>query len=276
MLFHGHIALAFLFLLETDPQILEHWGCADEDHLDKLLQAMVFGLECWRDATRLWWFEHIGLASMCLSSSVRSTKTSAAPYPEIRNPIVVYPSNIATAILSQFFLRLLARLFVNLAVCVRALIPKFTSFFCLVEQALRRMPFFTEWSCASSFEVILARQWSHFPTWAFASGTLGSRCIFHIMLRRRPWRRVGRCRFCTLIFFVSETAIVSFRTLPVSFPLPTISRTSLFTLFCPLILDHGACLKTSISGFKVHHSQTMLDTSFYHRLQSVKSGPAFF
>ena len=38
----------------TDPQILVHWGCADEDHLGKLLQAMVFGLECWRDATRLW------------------------------------------------------------------------------------------------------------------------------------------------------------------------------------------------------------------------------
>ena len=41
-------------LLETDPQILGHWGCADEDHLGKLLQAMVFGLECWRDAIRLW------------------------------------------------------------------------------------------------------------------------------------------------------------------------------------------------------------------------------
>ena len=31
MLLRGHIALAFLSLLETDPQILEHCGCADED-----------------------------------------------------------------------------------------------------------------------------------------------------------------------------------------------------------------------------------------------------
>ena len=54
MLLHGHIALAFLSLLETDPQILGHWGCADEYHLGKLLQAMVFGLECWRGVTRLW------------------------------------------------------------------------------------------------------------------------------------------------------------------------------------------------------------------------------
>ena len=40
-LLHGHIALPILSLLETDPQILGHSGCADEDHLGKLLQAMV-------------------------------------------------------------------------------------------------------------------------------------------------------------------------------------------------------------------------------------------
>ena len=32
-------------LLETDPQILEHRGNADEDHLGKSFQAMDFGLE---------------------------------------------------------------------------------------------------------------------------------------------------------------------------------------------------------------------------------------
>ena len=45
-LLHGDIAFAIPSLLETDPQILENWGYADEDHLGKLLQAMVFGLEC--------------------------------------------------------------------------------------------------------------------------------------------------------------------------------------------------------------------------------------
>ena len=39
----GHIALAIPSLLETDPQILEHWGCADEG---KSFQAMDSGLEC--------------------------------------------------------------------------------------------------------------------------------------------------------------------------------------------------------------------------------------
>ena len=42
----GHIALAIPSLPETDPQILEHWGYADEDHLGKSFQAMDFGLEC--------------------------------------------------------------------------------------------------------------------------------------------------------------------------------------------------------------------------------------
>ena len=35
-------------------------------------------------------FTHVGLVSVCLSSSVKSMKTSAAPCPGIRNPIVVY------------------------------------------------------------------------------------------------------------------------------------------------------------------------------------------
>ena len=52
-LLNGHIALAIPSLLETDPQILERWGCADEDHLGKSFQAMDFGVECKRDVTRL-------------------------------------------------------------------------------------------------------------------------------------------------------------------------------------------------------------------------------
>ena len=34
-LLRGHFALATLSLPETDPQILERWGCADEVHLGK-------------------------------------------------------------------------------------------------------------------------------------------------------------------------------------------------------------------------------------------------
>ena len=162
-----------------------------------------------------------------------------------------------------------ARLLINLAVCTRALFPKPASIFGLVEQAFWRMPFFTEWCGADSFEIILARQLSHFPTWASASRTSGSRRISLILLHERTRRRIRLCRFCTLNHIVTETAIVSFRTLPVGFPLPTVSQSSVFTLFCPLILDHGACFIISVSGLKILHSQILLDTSFYHRLQSV-------
>ena len=54
-LLHGHIiALAFLSLLGTHPQILERWGYADEVHLGKYIRAKDFGLECCRDVTRPW------------------------------------------------------------------------------------------------------------------------------------------------------------------------------------------------------------------------------
>ena len=40
-------------LPETDPQILEHWGYADDDHLGKTFQALDFCLECQHDVRRL-------------------------------------------------------------------------------------------------------------------------------------------------------------------------------------------------------------------------------
>ena len=76
-------------------------------------------------------------------------------------------------------------------------------------------------------------------------------------------------QFCTLLDIVSETAIVSFRTLPVGFPLPTISKNSLYTLFCSLILDHGVLLIISISASKILISNILLNTSFHHSFQSV-------
>ena len=75
--------------------------------------------------------------------------------------------------------------------------------------------------------------------------------------------------FSTLVNIVAETAIVSSRTMPVELPLPTISKNSLYTLFCPLILDHGVLLIISISGAKILISYVLLDTSLHHSFQSV-------
>ena len=68
---------------------------------------------------------------------------------------------------------------------------------------------------------------------------------------------------------MAETAIVSFYTLPVGFPLPTISKNSLYPLFCSLILDHGVLLIISISGTKILISNVLLGSSLHHSFQSV-------
>ena len=44
-LLRGHLALATLSPPETDPQILERWGCADEVPVGKYIRAKDFGLE---------------------------------------------------------------------------------------------------------------------------------------------------------------------------------------------------------------------------------------
>ena len=158
----------------------------------------------------------------------------------------------ATALLSPFLDPF--RLFINLAMRIRALFPKSATTLGLVEQAFWRVPLFTEWIGASSFEVILAGPSKHSTTGAPSSGTSGSRWFSLILPRRRARRRIRLCRFCTLIDILTETAIVSFRTLPVGFPLPTISQNSLSTLFWPLILDHGVSFPISVSGLKIHNS----------------------
>ena len=48
-LLRGHLALATLSLLETDPQILERWGFADEVHLGN----------SFREFHTLDWFLHV-------------------------------------------------------------------------------------------------------------------------------------------------------------------------------------------------------------------------
>ena len=100
-----------------------------------------------------------------------------------------------------------AGLFINLAMCIRALIPKSATTLDLVQQAFWRMKLFTEWSGASSFEVILAGPSRHSTTGTLASETSGSRCISLILPRRRARRRIRMFFFCTLIDVVTETAL---------------------------------------------------------------------
>ena len=122
---------------------------------------------------------------------------------------------------------------------------------------------------ASSFEVILAWQSKFSPTGTLSSGTSGSRCISLILLHERTQRWIRLCVFCMLVNIVTETAIVSFWTLPVGFPLPAIYKNSLSTLSCPLILDHGVSFIIVVFNPKIPVPWILVDTSFHHGLQSL-------
>ena len=63
--------------------------------------------------------------------------------------------------------------------------------------------------------------WTKTPETIKYAAAAGSFCF---VTTKMEWRRSGRSRrFGTLICIVSETTIVSFRTLPYGFPLPTIT-----------------------------------------------------
>ena len=64
-LLHGHIAFATQSLLETAPQILERWGCAEEVHVGKYIRAKDCGLEFWCEAQKSWKILHVGFLHVC-------------------------------------------------------------------------------------------------------------------------------------------------------------------------------------------------------------------
>ena len=98
---------------------------------------------------------------------------------------------------------------------------------------------------------------------------MSCRCFSLILRHERVQRRIRLCHFFTLFDIVAETTIVSSRTLPVELPLPAISKNSLYTLFCSLILDHGVSFIISISGAKILISYFLLNTSLHNSFQSV-------
>ena len=174
---------------------------------------------------------------------------------------------MATALLSPFFLDLLPSCSSTWR-CAYEHFTKPTTTLGLVEQAFWRVPLFTEWIGASSFDVILAWPSKHSSLRLLPVGLRVFDAFFHPV----AWRtrtRIRLCHFCTLIDILTETAIVSSGTLPVELPLPTKSKNFLSTLFCSLILDHGVLLINSVSGLK---KPSFVDSARYflqHRLQYV-------
>ena len=197
--------------------VLRWWGS-----LGKSFQAMDFALECMHDVRRLLCTQHIGLVSVCLSSSAKSIRLRRLHILKDAAQLSCTFQHSHCTLVTIIF-RPFARLFINLSMRIRALFQKSASILTLVEHAFWRMAFFTEWVDASSFKVILAWPSRHSTTGTSSPETSGSRCFSLIQLHERIRRRIRLCPFCTFIYIVTDTTIVSFRRLPVGFPLPTIS-----------------------------------------------------
>ena len=267
-LHRGHLALATLSPPVTDNQILERWAALMRFTWANISERRIlvsnFNVTCnsFREFHTLDWFLHVWALPQNrrrlrrLHIQEYATLLSCTWWVSVHNlspcslvMLIPFQHGHCTYVIILF--RPFTWLFINLTMCKRALFTKSATTLGLVEQAFWRVPLFTEWIGASSFEVILARPSRHSTTGTLSSGTSGFRRISVILLHERTRRRIRLCHFCTFIGIVTETAIVSFGTLPVGLPLPTISKNSLYTMFCPRILDHGVSFIISISGAKV-------------------------
>ena len=106
------------------------------------------------------------------------------------------------------FFNIATRLTVNLPVCKWAHITKYTTRFRLLELTFGRMPIFTRWFGASTFQELLARLSVGLPRWTPASGALSRRTSTSWFWWFMVWSGFW-CRFCTLIYIVLETTLVS-------------------------------------------------------------------
>ena len=126
------------------------------------------------------------------------------------------------------------RLFINLTMCIRALLTKFATTLCLVEQAFWRVPFFTKWVIASSCEVISLQ--GHRDILPLGLLPLGLRVLdaFRSFCCMKEFGDgFDWCNFSTLIDYRGGNCnCLLFTHCPLVIPLPTISKNSLYTLFC--------------------------------------------
>ena len=99
------------------------------------------------------------------------------------------------------------RLFINLTMCIRELFPKSAATLGLVEQALWRVPLFTEWIGASSFRgnpcmaVETFYHWDSFLLWDFGFSMFffhpaawkNSKTDWAVSFLHVCWHRDGNC-----------------------------------------------------------------------------------
>ena len=168
--------------------------------------------------------------------------------------------------------RPVAGLFVNLAMRIRALFTKSASIFWLVEQALWRMPLFTEWSGASSFDPL---RWSlHgnraiFPLGLLPLGILVLDAFFTLCCVEDLGEEFGCVDFARLFISCRKLQLSPYEHCQLAFHCQQSPRLLCSRCFILGFLTTAPVSKFTFLASKIIHSQILLDTSFYHCLQSV-------
>ena len=184
--------IVWIFLASLHAASRAHRSCHSVSSWDRSSNFGALGLRWWGSPGQIknrWRLRR-------LQNLIYATQLSCTWWVSVQNRspyslMLLVPFQHSHCTFVTILFRTFAGLFINLAMCTRALFPKSETTLGLVEHAFRRVPLFTEWSGASSFEVILARQSTHSSTGTPASRTSGSWCVFHFLPRKRSWRKVS-------------------------------------------------------------------------------------
>ena len=185
---------------------------------------------------------------------------SRSPY--ILAPIILFQHNYCTLVIILF--RPFTRLFINLTVCIRA---HFNHSWSCRTNILEGVFSFHRTSCCKFLWGNPCKTNDTFYHWDFFLWDFGFSTLFS---HSAAWKNSKTCS--TVSFFHAcwyrggNCNCLLWNTAPVELPLPTISKNSLYTLFCSLILDHGVSFIISISGANILISYVLLYTSFHHLL----------
>ena len=207
-LLHWHIALAFPTLLETDPQILGHWGLRWWGSPGQITTSDGFWsrMLAWRNMALVKRTHRIGFSIFELFRKIDEDFGGLH--------ILRYATQLS-CILQKSHCNFVTILFEISCKAVRQPGGVRKSTYLQICIDFRTCRTTTPEDAIFHRMELCKFLWGNPPT--AVSGTPGSRCIFHTLLRRRSRRRIRLCQFCTLILVVSETAVVSFRTLPSAF-----------------------------------------------------------
>ena len=144
-----------------------------------------------------------------------------------------------------------AGLFVNLAMCIRALFPTSASTLGLVNKHSGGCHFSQYGVVQVHLRYSMHGHRDFLPLVLFPLGLRVLDAFLSFCRMKELGERFGCVNFARLFISWRKLQLSPFEHCPLAFPLPTISKNSLYTLFCSLILDHGVLLIISISAPKI-------------------------